>query len=276
MNYSDLIASIKRFGAADEDICAHVLGMPSTGIHEDLIISPGWEPETRLPGLGQAELLVPSGPLFGYKMWNIKNDDMEMTYIKTGFGAPPLMDALLSLGVSKCKRILFVSSVGALDNKFGIGDIVIPEYSVCGDGASRYIASDNFGADIFGEKVYPDSALVEHLKTETESICSENDVKWHIGKTFCTDTIFAQFPHIDNIIGMGCNTVDMETAAAFRAAALIKVPLAAIFNISDNTVANKSLIRESTRDEREYRRFVREELMPKIIRNFFKVCKGCK
>ena len=68
-----------------------------------------------------------------------------MTYIKTGIGAPVLMDALLTLGVTACQRIIFIGSVGSLDDNIGIGDIVIPEYSVCGDGASRYISHDSLG-----------------------------------------------------------------------------------------------------------------------------------
>lgn len=273
MNYNDLISGMKRFGANDEEICFHVLGVASEKIHEDVVITPGWEPDI-VPGLGKAELFNSSGALFAsFKVWNIKNGDIEITYIKTGYGAPVLMDALLSLGTSKCKRIIFISSVGALDSKIGIGDIVIPEYSICGDGASRYIASDKLSTDVFGEKVYPDKSLLGQLKMETENICKENHVKWHVGKTFCIDTIFAQFAHIDSISSTGCNTIDMETASAFRAAKLMKKPLAAIFSVSDNTIANKSLISGRMKDERGYRRFVRGELLPKIILNLIKADK---
>ncbi|MFA6075642.1 MAG: phosphorylase [Negativicutes bacterium] len=266
MEYNDLIAGMKRFGAIDDDICVNSLGIASNMIRENIIITPGWEPE-RVSGLGEAKLISASGPLFGFKVWNIKNGDIEMTYIKTGCGAPVLMDALLSLGMSKCKRIIFISSVGALDIKMGIGDIIIPEYSVCGDGASRYIASDKFGVDVFGEKVYPDPSLFKLLTTETGIICNENNVKWHIGKAFCSDTIFAQFAHIDSIMNMGCNLIDMETAAAFRAASMMKIPIVAIFSVSDNAIAKKSLMSEEIQDDRDYRRFVRKELIPKIILN---------
>jgi purine-nucleoside phosphorylase len=270
MDYNDLISGMKRFGACDEDVCINSLGIASNMIHDDVVITPGWEPQ-RVPGLGKAELLISSAPLYGSKVWNVKNGDIEMTFIKTGCGAPAFMDTLLPLGMSKCKRIIFISSVGALDTKIGIGDIVIPEYSVCGDGASRYIASDKLGMDVFGEKVYPDTSLLKLLKIETENICNENNVKWHIGKAFCTDTIFAQFPHIDSIINMGCNLVDMETAAAFRAAKLMEKPLVSLFCVSDNTIANKSLISGRTQDDEAYRLFVRREVIPKIILNLIKV-----
>lgn len=271
MDYNDLISGIKRFGAStNEDICLHVLGIASKKIQEHVVITPGWGPE-KVPGLGKAELISSSGTLFAsYKVWNIKNGNIEITYIKTGFGAPVLMDALLSLGISNCKNIIFISSVGALDSSIGIGDIVIPEYSICGDGASRYIASDQLDSDVFGEKAYPDTSLLRRLTKETENICKENHIKWHMGKTFCTDTIFAQFAHMDRIISMGCNTVDMETAVAFRAAKLMRKPLAALFSVSDNTAANKSLMSERPQDEIDNRKFVRRELLPKIILNLIK------
>lgn len=270
MQYKDLIAASRRFGAAGEDVCLHTLGVPGDSIHENVIISPGWDPD-RLSGLGKA---TPAGSgLCSIQVWEIGE---SITYIKAGFGAPVVLDALLPLGVTGCKRILFVSSVGALDPAMHIGDIVVPEYSVCGDGASRYITSENLGRDVFGEKAYPDPALHELLKAETQRVCRENQVGWHVGKTFCTDTIFAQFPHIDSIVKLGCNSIDLETAAAFRAARLMEIPLAALFNVSDNTASGQSLMTATPQDARvqEHRRFVRGELMPQMILRFIKACKN--
>ena len=67
---------------------------------------------------------------------------------------------------------------------------------------------------------------------------------------------------------MGCNVIEEETAAAFRAA-MMGIPMAALFSVSDNTVAKKSLVSGRTKEEMEYRRYVRRELFPKIIFEFF-------
>jgi purine-nucleoside phosphorylase len=197
-------------------------------------------------------------------------EGMKISYIKTGIGAPVLMDVILALGVTLCKQIIFIGSVGALDHKMGIGDIVIPAYSICGDGASRYLASEKLAdGDVFGEKQYPDKTMYDCLKEATSHICEDNSVKWHIGNNFSTDTIFAQFVHIDEIIGMGCNIIEMETAAAFRAAAFTGIPMAALFSVSDNTVVNKSLVSGRTPEEMQYRKKVRSELFPQIIAELF-------
>ena len=169
MQYIDLISSIYRFVDANTDIIARFLGVESQKIQKNVVISPGWGPE-RMPGLGNPELIA-SGALYGsLNVWNINNGDAEITYIQTGCGAAILMDALLALGVSDCENIIFVSSVGAVDANISIGDVVIPEYSITGDGASRYIASNNLDKDVFGEKKYPDASLLDQLKIETTKI----------------------------------------------------------------------------------------------------------
>ncbi|MDD3243590.1 MAG: phosphorylase, partial [Eubacteriales bacterium] len=161
---------------------------------------------------------------------------------------------------------IFVGSVGSLDEHIGIGDVVIPQWSISGDGASRYISKPALkNADVFGEKVFPNQALYNLVWKNTKNICEANHVAVHAGKTFCVDTIFAQFAHIDEMINMGCNVIEMETAAAFRAAALANIKIAAVFSVSDNTVAKKSLVSGRTETDLESRKFTRKTIFPQII-----------
>ncbi|MFR0778025.1 MAG: hypothetical protein ACLSH8_00300 [Zhenhengia sp.] len=204
------------------------------------------------------------------KVWDITTEENKITYIKTGIGAPVLMDVLLTLGVTKCRKVIFIGSVGSLDEKIGIGDIVIPEFSICGDGASRYIASDTLNnQDCWGESVYPDLNLLDEVKNITKNICEENNIKWHLGRNFSIDTIFAQFAHIDTILKLNCNVIEMETAAAFRAAKIANISIAAIFSVSDNAIINKSLVSGRTEEEIVYRKFVRKNIFPQIILKLF-------
>lgn len=95
MNYNDFISSMRSFGAADKDICLNIMGLSADMFSENIIISPGWEPWKL--GIANAELIVDSSPLFGFRIWRIDSGDFEITYIKTGFGAPMVMDAMLPL-----------------------------------------------------------------------------------------------------------------------------------------------------------------------------------
>ena len=275
MHYQQLIDGIKKYKSTETDICVHCLGIKPEQINANVVIAPWWEPQS-LELLGEAEYLSAS-QFSAIKVWNIHSEAGELTYIKTGIGAPVFMDALLALGVTPCKNILFVGSVGSLDENIGIGDIVIPEYSVCGDGASRYIATDILkDADVFGTKVMPDRAMFECVCDVAEHICKEHKVKFHIGRAFSIDSVFAQYAHIDEILNMGCNVIEMETASAFRAAELAGLKIGAIFSVSDNTVTNQSLISGRTEKDMAYRRFVRNNLFPEFIIKVFGIMEGRK
>ena len=268
MNYKTIIDGMKRFGSTERDICMSGIGIPPELVNENVIVAPWWEPDS-LSGLGEAEYLSAS-EFASVKAWDITAGETKITYIKTGIGAPVLMDVVLALGLTRCKKIIFIGSVGALDHEIGIGDLVIPEYSICGDGASRYIAADDLAnGDCWGQKVFPDTDLLCTVKKATDTVCRENNVKWHPGRNYSIDTLLAQFAHIDEIINLGCNVIEMETAAAFRAADLMHLPIAAIFSVSDNTVTKKSLISGRTKEEKDYRRFVKRNLIPQIILKVF-------
>lgn len=268
MDYNSLLSGMVSFGASVEEICFNTLGISADNINENVIVSPGWKPE-RLFDSDNITQTVQSSPLFGYKLWNIKQNDTDISYMNTGYGAPMMLDALLLLGLTKCRKILFVSSVGGLSPEINIGDIVIPEYSASGDGASRFL-SNNMHKDTFGDKQYPNTNLFDMLANETKRICDKNNVKWHTVKTFCTDTIAAQYNHLGSIIEMGYNSIDMESAAAFKAAKMMNIPIAALLQVSDNSVIRKPLMTDlRSREEREYRIFVRSKILPEIIECVF-------
>lgn len=267
MEYNELIAGIAKYGSSTDDICKQIFGIRGNQIHEKVIIAPWWEPNV-FEGLGRE--VVQISEVCNIKIWNIKTDEFEISYIKTGIGAPVLIDVVLALKLTKCKSVVFVGSVGALVENISIGDIVIPEYSICGDGASRYLTSEPLKSnDVFGMKAFPDKALFNRTITVLNRICLESNVKYHIGQNFSTDSIFAQFVHINEILDMNCNVIEMETAAAFNAAAIAELPLVAVFSVSDNTIMKKSLISGRTDEDMNYRRNIRKYVFPKVILELF-------
>lgn len=267
MTYERILDGLKRFGATERDICIQGTGVLPEQIREKVVIAPWWEPSV-LPGLGTAAFLSRSAS-DAVKVWDVQSDGAAFTYIKTGIGAPVLMDVILSLGVTSCRKILFIGSAGSLDETIGIGDVVLPAYSVCGDGASRYLASDRLEHDCWGERVYPNPELFAAVRRAVDGVCEAHGVKWHTGRNFSIDTITAQFAHIDTILALRCNVIEMETAAAFRAAKLAGIAIAAVFNVSDNTVVHKSLVSGRTDEELRYRKYVRAEVFPRVVKKVF-------
>ena len=266
MDHYEFLAGMSKFGATPEEICLNTLGINADRIRETAIISPGWLPE-RLFAKHQIKEVMQSSPLFQYKIWDIEQDGTASTYIKTGFGAPVVMDCLLLLGLTgRCKKIVFVSSVGGLTDEINVGDIVLPEYSACGDGAGRYL-SDDLGQAPFGEKQYPHPELFAALVKSTQEICKRHNVRWHSGKTFCVDTIIAQHHHLPKIVDAGYNSIDMESAITFKVASIFGIPAVGILNVSDNSAKEgKTLISKRAPEEKAYRRFVAREVIPQIIK----------
>jgi uridine phosphorylase len=117
-----------------------------------VIIAPWWEPKV-FEQLGDEVKFLSASDYANVKVWSIKTPEFDITYIKTGIGAPVLTDTILALGCTSCKKVIFVGSVGVLNSNIGIGDIVIPEFSISGNGVSRYLHGGLLKSnDTFGEK----------------------------------------------------------------------------------------------------------------------------
>ena len=261
MIYDDLLASHLKYGTTKKDILKRNSFFE---VLENVVIAPWWN--VKMFEGHDVEITK-----INEIVYNIRYQDIVFTFLQLkAIGAPVMIDCVLELGVSKCNNLLFLGSVGSLDEIISIGDIVIPEYSICGDGASRYL-NDNLEDD-FGQKFYPDKQSNKRLIEICEGICATNEVKMHLVANFSVDTIFTQFAHLDRILDMGSKVIEMETASLFKAASIAKINACALLCVSDNTVVSKSLYSGITTIEHEYRHNVRYEAIPKIVFEYFKRC----
>lgn len=250
------------FGMTSHEICKNTLGVLPEDIRQTVLLTPGWAPE-RLFETESLRIITDSSPLHSYKIWDAETDGKQFTYMRTGFGAPMVLDAVLLLRHTPCRRIIFVSSAGALGKAMRVGDLLLPSISASGDGAGRYLQRD-MTHDCFGEEHRPDAALFDALCSATKRICAAHDVNWHIGRTFCVDTIAGQQGHVSAICGMGFDSLDMESAVLFKAARQVGIAAAAILLISDT---QENPLTEG-RDESggAYRKRVRSKTLPEILK----------
>jgi purine-nucleoside phosphorylase len=262
MIYEHILNKNKNFGTNPLDIVRSSFNCEPEMIQKDVIIAPVWNPEL-FENYIDSWNQISNGI---YKLWNISVRNKNITYILTGIGAPNVLEAILALGCTSCKNIIFIGSVGGLDKNIRIGDIVIPEYSICGDGACRYLTNKKLSEnDCFGEKYYPNKAFYKDIVSKTEKISKGNDINWHIGKNYSIDTVIAQFAHIEEILDLGCNCIEMETAVLFKSAKICKINAGAVFSVSDNTILRKSLLSRRTKEEIDYRRYVRKNILTKVV-----------
>ena len=255
MNYNELLEAHLKYGTTKDDI---IKNKNYEQILENVIIAPWW-------GHEMFDNLNFKIEQVGEKVFNLYRDDVSFSFIELKrIGSPAIMDFILSLGVTKCKNIIFLGSVGSLDSNIKIGDLVVPEYSICGDGASRYL-NKNLEDELFKHE-YPSVDYTNKLL----KIIEQNNLKYHYVPNYSIDTVFAQFYHVDKIIELGAKVIEMETAVLFKCNEILKKNVTALFCVSDNTILNKSLYSGRTEEENNHRHEVKYKVVPKIIIDMFK------
>lgn len=256
MKYENILKSHLKYGSTKEDI---IKRNEYENILESVVIAPWWSHNI----FENSNVKIDK---ISDKIYNIYGENFEFSFIELKLvGSSVILDQTLSLGTTKCKNILFIGSVGALDKNINLGDIVIPEYSICGEGASRYL--NNNLEDEFGKKEYPSKEFTKKLLNIVSKV---NSIKYHYVPNYTVDTIFTEYIHIDKIINMGAKTIEMETSALFKANELLNMNVTALFLVSDNTIINKSLYSGRTKEEKEYRQKVKNDIIPNIIIELFR------
>lgn len=262
MIYDYLMNGNERFGIKPIDLCRSRLGCEPNEINENVILAPWWKPEIFADHVNSIDLLSD----VRNETWNLAVGDKKITYIRTGIGAPVITDIVMALSFTPCKKIIFIGAIGGLEEKLKIGDFIIPKYSVCGNGACRYLTDGKLtNNDCFGRKYYPNKDVYNNIISVIENISEQTPINWHEGICFSIDTLIAELAHVEEIIGMGCNCIEMETAALFKVSEICGIKAGAILNISDNPIKSKSLFSGRTDNEMENRKHIIKSILPKIV-----------
>jgi purine-nucleoside phosphorylase len=147
-----------------------------------------------------------------------------------------------------------------------IGDLVVLDKSLCGDGFSRYLDENVLTRDCFLNPVEPDSGLAEIIKSHALEVCQRESISLHLGTVFSIDSIVAQFFRLDYLVSnFDCIGIEMETSSVFRAARLVGIRASALLQVSDVIPANKSLFSGRTKDDMERRNSIREGILARVI-----------
>lgn len=255
MNKNEILKKLQEFNIDETARFKRNLGITPDMLTENVVIAPFYKAETFAEVCGaKVELLFEKY----YKTYKISKNGKEFIFINSNMGSGNIAEIMCTLADTVCKNVYFIGSAGSIDKEIKIGEIVIPETSIIGDGTCRYFAETE---DVFGKATKPNDELFEEVK----QTLSKLNIGFKQTQNFSVDTITGQFLIMNHIFKTGSNTLEMETSALFFLANLLGLKAVAIHNISDNSVASKSLFAGRNETERESKRFTQRVTIPKIL-----------
>jgi DeoD family purine-nucleoside phosphorylase len=149
-------------------------------------------------------------------------DGAPLTIQSTGMGGPSaaiVIEELVRLGA---RRLVRVGTCGALVDGVALGDAIIAETAICGDGTSRALGA--------GTRVAADRALTAGLVT-----AAAHDGGARSGAVVTTDLFYDSAGHHADHAGStgSALAIEMETATLFRLATLRGVQAGCVLAVSD-------------------------------------------
>lgn len=248
--------SIDKYG--DSSKLVNRLGITEEEVTETVVLAPWWHPNKLYNNYDcKIELLSYEFPDVHRITYN---NNKSFLHIRSYVGATNVGETVLLLSFTKCKRIIFVGSVGSITNDVNIGDLLIPFTSVSGEAFSSYMY-ETINKKSLHKEYHPTYELYD----ATTNYLKNENIDYKDIKVYSADTIAGQFAHIEEILNLGCKAIEMETSALFSACKVAEKECVALLAVSDNTILNKSLISGRTDDDMEKYYKTRYDIIPKIL-----------
>ncbi|WP_321491951.1 nucleoside phosphorylase [uncultured Desulfobacter sp.] len=217
---------------------------------------------TKAKAVGPAALLVSMGPdmglirqgkgpwhssaLFNSSVMVKEDDPLGMSVTGPYIGAPYGVMLLESLIAKGAKAVIVLGWCGALTSDLSVGDLVVVEKALADEGTSRHYM------DLRGDlqAVHAEARLTSKLVDELKIAGLEARARTTI---WTTDAIYRETPEkVAWYRDKGAWAVEMECSALFAAAALRKIPIAALLVVSDS-LARKDGVWDSGSDKKRFK-----------------------
>jgi len=128
------------------------------------------------------------------------------------------------------KAMIRIGSCGALSNDVKIGDLIVIDSALRGDGVTPYYVNDKNYQPASDKKLT--DALFEVAKGSGNTV--------HRGRTWSTDAILRETrEHVGNAIKENCIAVDMVTSTFLTICDQYKIPATAIMAVSDHIISGE-------------------------------------
>jgi len=123
-----------------------------------------------------------------------------------------------------------IGSCGALNEEIKIGDLIVIDSALRGDGVTPYYVDD--------QNYQPESD--KDLTNALFEVAQASGVKTHRGRTWSTDAILRETrEHVGHAVDEGCVAVDMVTSTFLTICQQYKIPATAIMAVSDHIITGE-------------------------------------
>jgi len=192
-------------------------------------IVPG--PKERLDGLLKSiENPIKNFSFMEYTMYTGEYAGIKITAINGGRFSADTGITTEILCNAQPKAMIRIGSCGTLSEDIKIGELIVIDSAMCGDGVTPYYVDDpNFMPE-------SDKALTDSLF----EVANASGIKTHRGRTWSTDAILRETrEHVGKAIDKDCIAVDMVTSAFLTICQQYKIPATAIMAVSDHIISGE-------------------------------------
>jgi uridine phosphorylase len=166
-----------------------------------------------------------AGRIFTSKIFIKKQSFENVSVVGPVLGAPHAVMVLEKLIVLGAEKIVFLGWCGSVHEEAFIGDFLVPDCAIIGEGTSGYYVSDRKRM-----RSQPSPKILNALLTA----CKGHSLIFHKGPVWSTDAPFRETPQlIETLKRKKVLGVDMETSALFTVSRFRKVKTGALLVVSD-------------------------------------------
>lgn len=153
----------------------------------------------------------------------------KVTTINGGRFSPDTAITTEILCNAQARTMIRIGSCGALREDIKVGDIIVVDSAIRGDGVTPYYVKKDF-------QTTSDPALTDTL----EEMAKLSGLTIHRGKIWTTDALLKETrEYVTAAIDQGAIAVDMVTSVFLTLCKLYKIPATAICAVSDNIITGE-------------------------------------
>lgn len=225
----------------------YAFGMRTSDMPGDVVMSPFFSARNFMKECKEKKIF--HGRFFSVEV--ASKNGRRIAFLKLGKATYLSGDAILSLGTSAAKRLIFVNSCASLDGS-AVGSVFIPERTLNGESFSDHHCPEHSPKVLLKDKrwVYADSSLYDHLSAYAREKISGRDVKQV--NNFTIGSIFAETVELREVLRKkGIDSIDMELSKVLTAAEISGIKASSIMVVSDD-FRKRSFFREFTKAEKGF------------------------